>query len=179
MNCRHQIPVLNAYLAVVVSPRTASYKENIQWEPFDLEQHCWGLSDRGSTDLKGFHLTRPKRIYNPITAIGFWQCLPFSWTTLRCKHCRQSIAVMGVVDTFEPSDRGLLPRRGYFLTPHNWFICTWWMERLIRRYHLFKQFLMLVQSQSSNCSQKPAISQTSLIYVKSCCSINYELGIWH
>ena len=26
--------------------------------------------------------------------------LPFSWTTLRGKHCRHSIALMGVVDTF-------------------------------------------------------------------------------
>ena len=31
---------------------------------------------------------------------GFWQCLPFSRTTLRGKHCRHPIAVMGVVDTF-------------------------------------------------------------------------------
>ena len=30
----------------------------------------------------------------------FWQCLPFSWKTLRGKHCRQPIAVMGVVDKF-------------------------------------------------------------------------------
>jgi hypothetical protein len=42
----------------------------------------------------------PERIYNPITAMGFWQCLLFSWTTLRGKHCRHPIAVMGVVDTF-------------------------------------------------------------------------------
>ena len=42
-----------------------------------------------------------QRIYNPITAMGFRQCLPFSWTTLRGKHCRHPIAVMGVVDTFE------------------------------------------------------------------------------
>ena len=33
---------------------------------------------------------------------GFRQCLPFSWTTLRGKHCRYPIAVMGVVDTFGP-----------------------------------------------------------------------------
>ena len=33
---------------------------------------------------------------------GFRQCLPFSWTTLRGKHCRHPIAVMGVVDTFRP-----------------------------------------------------------------------------
>ena len=28
------------------------------------------------------------------------KCLPFSWTTLRGKHCRHPITVMGVVDTF-------------------------------------------------------------------------------
>ena len=28
------------------------------------------------------------------------QCLPFSWTTLRGKHCQHPIAIMGVVDTF-------------------------------------------------------------------------------
>ena len=31
------------------------------------------------------------------------QCLPFSWTTLRGKHCRHPIAVIGVVDTFGPN----------------------------------------------------------------------------
>ena len=36
----------------------------------------------------------------PLWQWGFWQCLPFSWTTLRGKHCRHLIAVMGVVDTF-------------------------------------------------------------------------------
>ena len=45
-----------------------------------------------------------ERTYNPImTALwqcGFWQCLPFSRTTLREKHCQHQIAVMGVVDTF-------------------------------------------------------------------------------
>ena len=35
-------------------------------------------------------------------AMGFWQCLPFSWTALRCKHCWNPIAIMGVVDTFGP-----------------------------------------------------------------------------
>ena len=32
------------------------------------------------------------------------QCLPFSWTTLRGKHCRYPIAAMGVVDTFGLSE---------------------------------------------------------------------------
>ena len=36
----------------------------------------------------------------PLRQWGFWQCLPFSWTTLRGKHCRHLIAVMGVVDAF-------------------------------------------------------------------------------
>ena len=36
----------------------------------------------------------------PLWQWGFRQCLPFSWTTLRGKHCRHPIAVMGVVDTF-------------------------------------------------------------------------------
>ena len=31
---------------------------------------------------------------------GFRHWLPFSWTTLRGKHCRHPIAVMRVVDTF-------------------------------------------------------------------------------
>ena len=30
----------------------------------------------------------------------FRQCLPFGWTTLRGKHYRQPIAVMGVLDMF-------------------------------------------------------------------------------
>ena len=49
--------------------------------------------------------TKPERIYNPLRQWGFRQCLPFSWTTLRGKHCRHPIAVMGVVDTFKQSER--------------------------------------------------------------------------
>ena len=36
----------------------------------------------------------------PLRQWGFRRCLPFSWTTLRGKHCRQPITLMGVVDTF-------------------------------------------------------------------------------
>ena len=36
----------------------------------------------------------------PLWQLGFRQCSPFSWTTLRDKHCRHPIAVMGVLDTF-------------------------------------------------------------------------------
>ena len=36
----------------------------------------------------------------PLGQWGFQQYLPFSWTTLKGKHCWQPIAVMGVVDTY-------------------------------------------------------------------------------
>ena len=36
----------------------------------------------------------------PLRQWGFWQCLPFSCSTLRGKHYRHPIAVMGVVDMF-------------------------------------------------------------------------------
>ena len=36
----------------------------------------------------------------PLRQWGFRQCLLFSWTTPRGKHCRHPIAIMGVVDTF-------------------------------------------------------------------------------
>ena len=36
----------------------------------------------------------------PLLQWGFRQCLPFSWTTLRGKHCKHPIAVKRVVDTF-------------------------------------------------------------------------------
>ena len=34
----------------------------------------------------------------PLRQWGFRQCLSFSWTSLRGKHCRHPIAVLGVVD---------------------------------------------------------------------------------
>ena len=40
----------------------------------------------------------------PLQQWGFRQCLPFSWTTLRGKHCWHPIAVMGVVYTFGHTD---------------------------------------------------------------------------
>ena len=42
----------------------------------------------------------PNVYTTPLWQWGFRQCLPFSWTTLRGKHCWHSIAVMGVVGTF-------------------------------------------------------------------------------
>ena len=43
----------------------------------------------------------PEHTYNPIMAMGF-----LAMTTLRGKHCRHPIAVMGVVDTLEQSLTG-------------------------------------------------------------------------
>jgi hypothetical protein len=58
-----------------------------------------------SREIKGMSslYTRdcPKVSATPFRQWGFRQYLPFSWTTLRGKHCRHPIAVMGVVDMFE------------------------------------------------------------------------------
>ena len=43
---------------------------------------------------------RPKVSTTPLWPWGFRQCLLFSWTTIKGKHCRHPIAIMGVVDTF-------------------------------------------------------------------------------
>ena len=44
---------------------------------------------------------RPYVSSTPLRQWGFRQCLPFSWTTLRGKHCLHPMTVMGNVDTFE------------------------------------------------------------------------------
>ena len=36
----------------------------------------------------------------PLRQWGFRQCLPFNWTTLRGKHCRHPIAIMGAADMY-------------------------------------------------------------------------------
>ena len=53
-------------------------------------------------DANSSTMTMLEHIYNSIMAMqwGFQQCLPISWTTLRGKHCRHPIAVMGVVGKF-------------------------------------------------------------------------------
>ena len=48
--------------------------------------------------------TRPNVSTTPLRQWGFRQCLPFSWTTLKGKHCRHPIVVIGVVDMFGPED---------------------------------------------------------------------------
>ena len=42
----------------------------------------------------------PNVATTPLRHWDFGQCLSFSWTTQRDKHCRHPIFVMGVVDTF-------------------------------------------------------------------------------
>ena len=52
--------------------------------------------------VQTFTLPGSKVSTTPLRQLGFQQCLPYSWTTLRGKHCRHPITVlMGVVDTFE------------------------------------------------------------------------------
>ena len=50
------------------------------------------------------HTHCPNVSTTPLRQWGFRQCLPFSWTKLRGKHCRHPIAIMGVVDTFGQSN---------------------------------------------------------------------------
>ena len=64
-----------------------------------------GLQNRGPlkdlNDSKLIYLSpSPDVSTTPLVQWGFQQCLPFSWTTLRVKHCRHPIAIMWVVDTF-------------------------------------------------------------------------------
>ena len=49
----------------------------------------------------------------PLRQWDFRQCFSFSWTTLKDKHCRHSIAVMGFVDMFGPELLAKLPRQRY------------------------------------------------------------------
>ena len=60
---------------------------------------------------KGFYIKRPcpNVSTTQLRQWGFRQCLPFSWTTLRGKHCRHSIAAMGVVNMFGPNLYCLTP----------------------------------------------------------------------
>ena len=46
-------------------------------------------------------INSPNLSTTPLWQWGFRQCLPFSCTLLRGKHCRHPIGVIEVVDTFE------------------------------------------------------------------------------
>ena len=47
----------------------------------------------------------------PLRQLGFQQCLPFSWTSLRGKHCWHPITAMGVVDAFGLEPPAMLLRQ--------------------------------------------------------------------
>ena len=66
------------------------------------------------TNLKfcGWLLARPYVSTTPLRQWGVQQCLPFSWTILRGKHCQHPIAIMGVVDMFGPCLVTLKKRQG-------------------------------------------------------------------
>ena len=69
------------------------------------EMYLWENSDSSGPNcacLDEFyiHLRSPKVSTTPLRQWGFRQYLPFSWTTLRGKHCWHPIAIIGVVDTF-------------------------------------------------------------------------------
>ena len=58
--------------------------------------------DRGSRGPSklGFIRPSPNASTTQLRQRGCQQCLPFSWTTLRGKHCGHPIVVMAVVNTF-------------------------------------------------------------------------------
>ncbi len=69
-----------------------------------------GKSKESESILCNIHKHGQNVSTTPLRQWGFRQCLPFSWTTLRGKHCWHPIAVMGVVDTFRPYPVCLLLR---------------------------------------------------------------------
>ena len=73
---------------------------------------CTLISEKRSWKIKArTYLQQPLRQW------VFWQCLPFSWTTLRGKHYGHPIAVMGVVYTFR---QGLLHTLEKFQVLQTW-----------------------------------------------------------
>ena len=76
-----------------------------QTEPFYWLRHFRQKGGKNQIFTNFLHgdmnnLDGPNVSTTPLRQWGFRQCLTFSWTTLRGKHCRHPIAVMGVVDTF-------------------------------------------------------------------------------
>ena len=83
----------------------AQYKVNILLytiNQFPTADRRWHFSLRDVPCRQSSHLLTPSPNVSttPLRQWGFRKCLPFSWTTLRGKHCQHPIAVMGVVDTF-------------------------------------------------------------------------------
>ena len=72
----------------------------------DVMNYRFLTTETNSKPLYTFHCLNVST--TPLRQWGFRQCLPFSWTTLRGKHCRHPIAVMGVVDMFGQRTLGCL-----------------------------------------------------------------------
>ena len=57
----------------------------------------------GCTAIRPFEKPACQKVSTtPLRQWNFRQCLPFSWTTLKSKHFRHTISIMGVVDMFQP-----------------------------------------------------------------------------
>ena len=108
----------------------------------------------------------------PLRQWGFWQCLPFSWTTLRGKHCRYPIAVMGVVDMFGLCHKLREDKRTFIWGEKCWRPLIWLLKSVWMSPHLK--------------TAAPTLEQKSMfwafIWGEKCCGIfltnlivNYEL----
>ena len=92
-----------------------SITSEISFEDQNPRYHLEDLNWSTKTNVFYETLQRLNVSTTPLRQWGFRQCLPFSWTRLRGKHCRHPITVMGVVDTFG-SGKGFLVLFG----PYKW-----------------------------------------------------------
>ena len=99
---------LQAYFALLLIAQVCSaedgslnFQEQVLEKINTLNEKVDTLLELHKQDFQGTILC-PNVSTTPLRQWGFWQCLPFSWTTLRDKHCQHPIAIMGVVDTFGP-----------------------------------------------------------------------------
>ena len=88
--------VIKQYLSFVFQVRQA-----IEFKEPTLTTKLWMTVGHFSHTI---FESNPARIYlqTQIRQWIFWQCLPLSWTTLRGKHYWHPIAIMSVVNKFEP-----------------------------------------------------------------------------
>ena len=100
---------LNENLHIFYLQKRIVSAETIRRNTVDIEKllaylfQSWAESEIGKLESAS-----PDVSTTPLRHWGFRQCLPFSWTTLKDKHCRHPIAVMGNVDTFRPINQNLL-----------------------------------------------------------------------
>ena len=100
------------WAATIACPQVWIFKEHAQQNEnvcptiWSIE-FCWFISATNVCFLSLFYLMASVVFVFLLFLFGqnvsrtrLQQCLPFSWTAMRGKHCRHPIAVMGVVDTF-------------------------------------------------------------------------------